>query len=401
MPKAKLTQRVIERIAPKSRDFFVWDMHLKGFGLKVTPAGRKVYVADYSLPQNGRTARATIGTHGSPWTLKEARDCARKIIFEAKSGIDHNAEKRRQRSQAVDLAFDAYAAFFIDNYLKSHWPGSANRAASSLKCHAIPHFRKIPINLITRQDASQWLDSLKDRPATQRKAREVVSKMMRWAEDRGDIESNPIERIPVNFANPGRDRVLSDQELSAVWEGAVRMGHPYGSMVRMLILSGQRLGEVRGMRWDELDLPRKHWNVPPERTKSGRGNVLPLTTAMVETIQACSRRKEFVFSVTGEKQLGNLSQLFARLRGSILDENGNADADAWAHWTLHDLRRTAASGLQKLGVSPDMIEVVQGRTLKLGAGNRYQRYDYLEERRQILDSWSEHVLGLLPRKRQT
>lgn len=376
----------------RDKDAFLRDTELKGFALKVTPNGRKVYIIDYRMPGQRKSNRYTIGQHGSPWTPDMARGEAKRKLLEVSQGIDPNAEKRRRRSETMDYSFAAYADQFVEKYLRSHWPGSLDRAESVLRRHARPYFGNRDIRDINKADCAAFIDRLWDQKATARKAAEVVGKLFRWAEDRGDIERSPMDRVPMPKAGLGRERVLADTELRQVWAASLDMqAHPYAPLVRFLILSGQRRGEVGGMRWDELDFERLVWEVPAGRTKSKRGNVVPLTNGMVELLQAQPRIGPLVFSITGDKELGNHSKLKRKLDKAL----ANGDDGPLEPWTLHDLRRTAATGMQRLGVGSDMIEVVQGRTKKLGAGIRYQRYDYLEEKREALTLWNNHVTGLL------
>nr|WP_237487406.1 site-specific integrase [Parapontixanthobacter aurantiacus] len=215
--------------------------------------------------------------------------------------------------------------------------------------------------------------------------------MFRWAEDRGDLERSPLDRTPRPKPNPGRERFLDEHELRLVWRAAESLDHPYGSMVQLLALSGQRLGEVSGMRWDELNFDQSIWEVPKSRTKSGRGNVVPLTSQMKALLQKTQNIGPIVFSVSGSNRLGNLARLKRRLDAKIDELTREEGTLPIEHWTLHDLRRTVATALQRLGVSPDMIEVIQGRTLKLGAGQRYQRYDYLPEKQTAMAKWDAYL----------
>ena len=316
----RITKGVVDGAEPKASDYFVWDSVLSGFGLKVTPNGKKIYVQNYRLPTDRRQKRATIGPHGSPWTPQLARKEGERILFGAAQGVDYNAEKKRSRAESVSLAFDAYASLFADRYLKENWPGSYDRAVSTLRCHAIPAFGSTPINKITKRDAVAWLDGLRGNPSVARKAKEVVGKLFRWAEDRGDITSSPFERIPLPKVGGGRDRVLTDRELQVVWLAADRMDHVFGRMLQFLVLSGQRLGEVRGMRWSEIDSEKLVWEVPKNRVKSGVTNVVPMTDAMAGLLQLCPTIGSLVFTHNGETELGNMSNLkkrFDRVLGSV------------------------------------------------------------------------------------
>lgn len=387
----KISKATVDALEAGAKDNIWWDTELTGFGVKVTPAGRKVYVAEYRK-SNGKSGRYTIGRHGLSCTAAEARKKAAAVLFSAREGVDPNAEKRRKRKETMDYSFAGYADFFIQRYLRIEWVGSHDRAESIIRRHAKPFFKKQDIREIARRDCTAFLDGLAHMPATARKAAEVVGKMFRWAEVRDDIERSPMDRVPAPKPSAGRTRVLSDDELRRIWHAATSMSdHPYGALIQMLALTGQRRGELAGMRWDELDLKQKVWEVPPDRTKSGRGNVIPLTAQMLDVLDKLPRLGPLVFSVTGERVLGNHSKLKARLDARLF----LTDHTALPAWTLHDLRRTAATGMQRLGISSDMIEVVQGRTKKLGAGLRYQRYDYLVEKREALMKWCDHVLEVV------
>ena len=390
----QINKRSIDALKPSERVSHFWDDVLKGFGVKVTPRGRKVYIVKYRIPGIRKSHTFTIGRHGSPWTPDQARKEAARVLLEASQGSDPNAEKRRRRTETADYTFDAYADKFVERYLMQNWPGSADRAVSILRKHAKPFFKGQDIREITRADCTTFIESLSETQATARKAAEVVGRMFRWAEDRGDLtDRSPMDRVPRPKPSPGRERVLSDAELKAIWQAcATKPDHPFSALVRFLILSGQRRGEVGGMQWDELDEGRMVWEVPVLRTKSRRGNVFPLTSMMLDTINQMQQRGALVFSFSGENPLGNHSKLKKSLDAQISKQT---NAEGLPPWTLHDLRRTVATNLQRLGVGSDMIEVIQGRTKKLGAGIRYQRYDYLEERREALTHWNNHLRSII------
>ena len=392
MTAQRLNKTTVNGCVAGEKDTYLRDTELMGFALKVTPKGRKVYIIDYRMPGQRRSNRFTIGRHGSPWTPDMARAEAKRLLFGISQGNDPNAEKRRRRSETVDYSFGAYADQFVEKYLRPHWPGSFDRADSILRCHARPYFGSRDIRDIQKADCAAFIDGLWHMEATARKAKEVVGKLFRWAEDRGDIERSPMERVPTPKPGPGRERVLSDADLSLVWRGTLEMKtHPYAPLVRFLVLSGQRLGEVGGMQWEELDFERLIWEIPAKRMKSNRDNIVPLTPTMVEVLEQLPRIGQLVFSIAGDKELGNHSKLKQKLDTNV-GKVGDGPLDPWK---IHDQRRTVATGLQRLGIGPDMIEVVQGRTLKLGAGGRYQRYDYLEEKRAALTQWNNHVMGLV------
>jgi integrase len=187
---------------------------------------------------------------------------------------------------------------------------------------------------------------------------------------------------------------LTDDELQAVWQGAEAIGWPFGAIVRMLILTGQRRGEVAGMRWQELDFDAKTWTLPKERCKNGVEHVVPLSSAAIEILGSLPRiAGELVFSFNGRAVPDGFDRAKKRIDAYIAGRNGKPIPA----WRLHDLRRTFASGCARLGVQLPVVEKLLNHTSGSfrGVAGVYQRHDFAGEQRAAVETWARHVEALV------
>lgn len=398
MATGKVTKRTVDAIKPGAKDQFVWDDELHGFGLKVTPAGNKVYLFQYRLSGRGSASRRmTLGRHGSPWTPLSARAHAKSLSALVDQGKDPAAEKEERRRVVVELAFDIYAARFLADYGKKNWRSATySSAESNMRRFVTPVLKKKPLTLIRRSDVSAIFDALPDgKPALPRNIFALVRKLFAWAVDRGDIERSPFEGFkgPPNVAS--RDRVLSDDELRLVWLGAGELGYPFGTLVQALMVTGQRREEGAAMDWRELDKASSEWIIPAARAKNGKAHLVPLNAVARALFGARAGdndwpRKGLIFTTTGDTPISGYSRAKARLDKQIAELN---DGEAIAPWRLHDLRRTLATGLQRLGVRFEVTEAVLNHVSgsKAGVAGVYQRHDWKQEKRDALAAWAAHI----------
>ena len=290
---AKITKRLVDATNPGAKDVFVWDTEVKGFGLKVTPSGSKIYVLQYRV-EGGRTTapkRFTIGKHGSPWTADKARDEAIRLLAQIKEKQDPQAQKAAGRAAAKAAETFAEAAeTFIDEYAK---PKNRSWAQSKgiLDRHVVPSWGTRPLKDITRADVKALLAKLVNgrTPIVANRTLATVRKLLNWAVEEGLVDANPCARMKLPAPERDRDRVLSDAELRDIWIAAAEMGHPYGRFVQLLILTAQRRDEVAGMRWSELDLDAKLWTIPRDRAKNKKAHEVPLSDAAVEILRSMPR----------------------------------------------------------------------------------------------------------------
>lgn len=405
---AKLTKRVIEAAPAEARDTFLWDDALKGFGVKVTPSGRRIYLLQYRTGgREARTKRFTIGTHGSPWTAEKARVEAERLATMAAQGADPMLAEKRRRNEAVSLEVGAYVDLFVDKYLKANWAASWNDGKRVLELHVVPHWKGNALPAITRRDISQVLDKLADRPAMARLTFATLRKLFRWAVERGDLPVSPMADMTGPPTVAARDRVLSDEELAAVWEAADTLGFPFGPMIRLLIATGARREEAAALDWSEVDLEARTWTLPGDRAKNDKAHVIPLNDlAMAILWPLKPKRRGLVFSTTGKTPPSGFTRAKARLDDATLTrlraraaERGEARVDQiiLSHFRLHDLRRTVATGLQRLGVRFEVTEAVLNHIsgAKSGVAGVYQRHHWTEEKRAALEAWARHVASAI------
>ena len=396
MATAKITKRSVDT----ATEGFLWDSELKGFGLKTTQAGAKSYVFQYRMGGRETHARRyTIGAHGSPWTPSSAREEAERLSLLVKRGVDPREHTRERRRQAVELAFPSYAERFLERYVRPEWPGSYEFAESILRLHITPHLHRMALPELTRADVTNILDQLPaHQTALRRNVYAVLRRLLRWAVGRGDLDRNPIDGFEPPAGPPSRDRVLDDQELRMVWQRALSLGFPFGPLIRLLIVTGQRREEVSALRWEELDRERKLWALPGTRSKNGRAHLVPLSALAVSILDECAAgeswpRTGLVFTTTGHTAVSGHSRAKRRLDLLIRSECFETGQRPPAAWRLHDLRRTLATGFQRLGVRFEVTEAVLNHQsgARSGVAGIYQRHDWATEKRFALELWAQHI----------
>jgi integrase len=218
-----------------------------------------------------------------------------------------------------------------------------------------------------------------------RKLARALSKFFAWNIEHRRIAANPCAGIKVETPLP-RNRVLSSAEIAAFWKAASRERAEFAAPLKLLLLTGQRLSEVSGMRREELSEDGATWTIPGTRTKNHRAHVVPLSPAGRDLI-ASMRDGAFVFSTDGRAPVALGSKIKARLDAAM----------KIAPWRLHDLRRTAVTGMAELGMRPDVIELVVNHVsgTRGGIAGVYNRSGLLAERRAALERWNAHVQGIV------
>lgn len=416
MATGRITKRAVESIPlpPASSRSYLWDDQLKGFGVMVTKAGARSYLVQYRIGGRGApTRRYTIGKHGSPWTAERARDRAVDVLELVRKRVDPvEAEKERLQAAAATkssderLAFDAYADLFGKQYIDRKQLRSGEDIKSVIRRDLIPYFRTKPIGSIRRDEITACLDGIVARsPSAAVKAHKWLRKMLLWAVDRGDIGGSPMEGMAAPAKDGERTRVLADIELRAAWLGAEDLGEPYCSFFRVLVLTGQRLREVAGMRWAEIDEDKAVWVIPAKRAKNGRDHLVPLSDSVLELVKSRfptkAARTGPVFSTDGIKPINGFSKPKAKLDiavAKVFAQNSPAELPLIPPWVFHDLRRTFQTNAQALGFPRDHIHAAvahaaEGR--RSGLARIYQLYDYQPEKTALMSAWSRMVAKIV------
>jgi len=437
MAKAKITKRAVDAMQAGQRDEFLWDTDLTGFGLKVSPAGSKTYIYQYRLARPGeakRTAprRYTIGRHGA-LAPDQARELAQKLAATVATGTDpfeldaerraardlaHREAEQRARIESA-LAFDRYAPLWLADYEheKGRRPSSVRLATGIVGNHLTPAFKSKPMPHIDRTDLQKVLDAI---PAKQRALRRAVyayaSVLFGWAVKRGDIAANPIDAMGKPEAPKARERVLADAELAKIWQ-ASHADAVFGPFYRLLILTGQRRAEVAGMEWAELDEVAATWTIPADRAKNGVAHIVPLSASVlaeldtIAAIRAAAAKKDDnvddkadddvkwpkigpVLTTNGKTAISGFSKAKLALDAAIAKAS---DKVPLPNWRIHDIRRTVATGFQRLGIRFEVTESVLNHVSgsRAGVAGIYQRHDWKEEKRSALDAWARHVASVI------
>lgn len=386
----RLTQRDIDKLACPvgRRDRLVFDDVQKGLAVRVTATGSKSYLAQYTI--SGQRRRVPLGS-SSAITLSMARSAAAQIMGSAAMGTDTVVQ--REAKVAAERAAAERAlltlAVLVETWEQLHLVQKraqyAREAVRALR-HAFQGQWKLPAEDLDRTTIVNVLDrmaksgrfSIASRTAAYGRA------CFSWAVKRGTIAANPFASLPAIGERPKRDRVLSDEELAAIWQAAAETTMPFGMIVRLLILTGQRVSEVSGMRWNELSADLDTWIIPPERTKNGMAQVVPLAAPARELLKAIPRISDLAMP---GRNLTSPFNGWSKSRVNLIATSGVTN------WTLHDLRRTMATGLQRLGVRLEVTEAALNHVSgsRAGIAGVYQRHDWAAEKRAALDAWGEHI----------
>lgn len=386
----KLTERrIAELTVPQGKkDALFFDEQQRGLAVRVTAAGSRSYLVQYRL--HGQKQRLPIG-NVQAIALADARKRALDVLSKAAKDIDPRAEieeEKRKREELKQQEREARAntlGKLIDKWVAKHLepnrrPRYAAEAPRALR-RAFADDLDQPVAKLTRNRVRAVLDEM---PRTMGVRMVTYGRaLFSWAieDEREGIETNPFEmKLP---SLPSRDRVLTDDELRRIWHGVEGKGR-YQGVVRLLMLTGQRREEVGAMRWSELSADMTTWTIPAERSKNKQAHVVPLSEPAREIIQAQPRFDAFVFGP-------GRYQGWAR-RKPDLDLVSGVQG-----WRLHDLRRTLATGLQRLGVRLEVTEAVLNHTSgsRSGIVAVYQRYAWADEKRQALDAWARHLQTII------
>jgi integrase len=387
MPRVKLTKTTLDSLPVANTDIVYWDAGCPGFGVKVTPKGRKVFIVLYrTAGARSRLRKYTIGPYGRV-TLHQARVAAQKVFSAKLEGRDAAAEKREARRRiVVDRVEDLLEAFITHHLSQNRSRAEVSRL---LRREIGKPWRGRSIHEITKRDVVELIAGIEQRgaPAAANKALKSLKTFLRWCVGRAVLNQSPADGVPVPAKAVARDRVLDDAELSKIIIAAWRIGDPYGGIVELLALTGQRREEVAGMSWAEVDLKQRTWTLPRSRTKNDRAHVVHLSDESLAVLTRIGREGPLLFSRLGKRPF----QAFSRAKRSLDKLCGITK------WRLHDLRRTCVSGMARLGIAPHVADKVlnhQSGTIT-GVAAVYQRHEFFAERKDALDRWGAHVAHIV------
>ena len=418
MPTVSIMKRTVDAATPgvgadgSLRRAIYFDSVLPGFGLMVTPTGSKSFVVQYRAGR-GRAAptrRLTLGSFGA-LTPDEARAEAKRILADVARGADPAAERARRRKGG---AVGRDLATIIEEWLRRDQAGnrSHDKVERIMKREVIPQLGGRQIDEIRKRDLIAMVEAVVDRgsPVMANRVLAHTKRLFRWAAARDLIEVDPAAHIEKPTPERPRDRVLDDQELAAVWRACATMGGPFGAGVQMLIATGARREEIFALERTEVAIAAACIRLPAGRSKVNEPRVIPLSPLAMGVLDRLPDVGPFVFSARGDKPFCNVSynrvrldalivlqRAEARLARQLRPEERPEAKDALPPWHVHDLRRTVATGLQRLGVRLEVIEAVLGHVSgsRSGIVAVYQRHKFEAEAREALAAWGAHVQRLL------
>lgn len=386
MPRIKLTKTAIDDLPTPTSDLVYWDAALPGFGVKVTPKGRKVFIVLYRTGGAGSKLRKyTIGPYGRV-TLHQARVAAQKVFAAKLDGRDPAAEKRESKRRLVADRFELLLEEFIAQRLSKKRSGA--EIGRVLRREFGRQWKGVSVHSITKRHVVDVVTSIEQRgaPAAANKALKSIKTFFTWAVGHAVLEQSRAAGIPLPGKSTSRDRILTDEELAKVILAARMMPEPYGDIVEFLALTGQRREEVAGLAWDELDLKQRLWTIPKDRSKNGKAHLVHLSEPSLALLSRRQRGEGFVFPSSGKP-----FNAFSRAKREL-----DAVCDVTS-WRIHDLRRTCVSGMARLKIAPHVADKVinhQSGTIS-GVAAVYQRHEFLAERKEALELWGQHVESLV------
>ncbi len=381
-----------------------WDENVKGFGVEVTSSGRRTYVLHYRM--GGRSApsrRYTIGAHGSPWTAETARSRALDLLAMIRTGTDPLAHIRlvrdagaREEEADRTLAFGAYADRFIQRHVVANDLRSRKDIEQTFDRDLRPWFKDKRVDRITKQDVKAMLAHVGERsqPAAN-KAYKWLSRLFTWGIDKDVLETSPMAGVKKPFKEGKRQRFLRRPEIRALCSVLPQLIPQFCALYLLLLLTGQRLREVAGMHWSEIDLETGDWLIPGSRTKNKTPHLVPLSRqvrAVLEALAPPERRTGLVLTTNGRSPISGFSKAKARMDGMI-------GASIVEGWVVHDLRRTFSTMCAELRIPLEHVEATLNHISGSlgGVAGIYNVYRYRAEKLKALQRWADQVERLAGR----
>jgi integrase len=397
--RIKLTQATVERemCPPERKDKLLFDDELKGFCLRVTKSGSKIFLAQYAVA--GSKRRMRIGEFGT-LTAAEARREARSLLGAVARGEDPHATRKAATKAAQAAKEDADFTFARMVQAWSEARRTDRRESyitEAVNCLArnLPHWQDRPASGVSYGQAVKALDAIKAQKSIVAANRTLAYARAAygWSVRRQEVPMNPFLGIERPGRESPRERVLSADELAHVWRACDALSPARAAFVRLLMLTLQRSGEIASMRWSELDNQTAPtvWTLPAERAKNARSHIIHLSEPARAIIrsQPVVRGNPFVLAGASQKPIEashtkeQIQAALARLGAAIPD------------WRFHDFRRSGVTALAAMGVPPHVADKLLNHVTGAiqGVAAVYQRHEFMGERQAALTAWAEHVLG--------
>ena len=380
MPKraaVRFTDAYIRNLKPADARYDVYDASLAGFGLRVSPTGTKSWIV---LSRNlNRKTRATLGRYPQ-MSLTKARQ-------RAMTSLQMMADGEFNREKSFDTFEQALEEWFSKDQSQNK---SFGQVRSAVELHVRPTLKGIKLKDIQKRDIIKLVDLVgRTAPTQANRVLAFTKRFFNWCVSRDLLAVSPANGIAKFSHEVSRDRVLNENELEKVFNATFEMPYPFGPLFRILLMTGQRLNEVSGLTWSEIDFPSETWKIPRDRAKNKTSHVVHLSQPVLEELERLRTisTHDLIFTTTGKTAVSG----FSRAKRRLDDLSGVRD------WRLHDLRRTFATvATEQLGFQPVIVDRILNHvsgSVK-GIAAVYQRGEYLEQRRIALDAWGHYLLHL-------
>jgi integrase len=397
MPRKRLTDQYVERLKPpaKGRTSY-FDASFPGLELQHTAFGHRSWYLLYRMRDDPRLRRLKVGSypHIKP---ARARALATEALDKVHAGTDPGAERKRDRDAAPDIgSIDGLVRDYLAQHVAKNCSAGTYRITERmLRVDVLGPWSGRKLDSISKRDAVALIDRVAERaPVHANRVRSLLSRMFAWGVSKDRLAVSPVTSIKPPTKEKSRDRWLSEQEVVWLWKACGQLGYPFGSLCQVLLLTAQRRSETSAMEWSELDLDAATWTIPGSKAKNGREHEVQLAPQVVALLRSLPRIGPFVFtgghgrSVTGYTY--GKEQLDAAMRAV-------SDGAKIAPWILHDLRRTATSGMARIGVAPHVVDRILNHSSGTvrGVAAVYNRYKYEGERRSALTAWANYLDSLI------
>lgn len=386
----ELTDPFIRGLKPAEKRKEIYDGKTKGLAIRLSKTGRRSFVYRYRYGKSVK--RYTIGTYPK-MKLGKARKKVSELEDMLASGIDPLAEKKRKKNEPAPVDVSGLADLFIEKHLpklKQSTQDDYERRIKIIK----NELGSIPAKELNRADIIAFLEDIleDDAPIQSNRLRAILSSMYSFGTNRGIVEYNPVKLVKPLAQEQQRDRVYSDKEIQIIWKRFEMETEPFRSLLKILLICGQRAGETRIAKWEHLN-DEYIWHIPADNTKANREQNLPLPAMAIQILDDLddvTGQKDYIFASPREENAP-----IAWLQNAAKRVRDNCSVD---DFRLHDLRRTVASNLAMLGYNRTVIgKILNHKGL---AGDSmvtavYDRYDYLEQKSDALNEWSEHLYQII------
>jgi len=405
MAKTKLTDPAIRKAKPPEKGYSeLGDTIVKGLILRITAKNTRSWDLRYST--QGRQWRFNIGSYPA-LSLSKARKEARRLLGEISLGSNPQAEKNIELQKMPEMV-KVVVSRFIETYAKpKNRESSVVQSQWALEKHLVPKIGSRLMKDVTKADVIYLIDRLAAKP---RSGVNLIFRHWRrffnWAVEKDIITYSPMAGIKQPLKEKSRDRVLSDPEIREVWQAIEKQPYPMGAFYKLLFLTGQRRCEVASLKWSHIE--GGIWTIPADIAKNGRVHDIPLSETALEILASISHQKSaYLFTTTagrtndkGEdlsRPISGFSKAKRRLDTEVAKEREKNGMEEMAPWRVHDIRRTVATQLAKMGFPIHVVEKILNHSSGTisGVAAVYNRHDYAEEKKAALAAWDRRLREII------